>query len=206
MARCGSVTGPHLPRNQERTILSAAARRTDRSFGGCAEETGVALLNPDRCIYNYLPRTLPRYPRFHVCARLSVEPPGHFSHLYDEALRPLGLTVTQFTILQALSLTGEISQGKLGEILAMDSTSLTRTLNIVKRNGWIVIRRGIDRRERRVNLSPAGTAERGVANRCRHLCGLRKGIEAGMPGVLIPRHSNVRSKKLYSQAVFLSGP
>src|SRR5437868_1305593 len=31
---------------------------------------------------------------------------------YDDALRPLGLTITQFTILQALSLAGEISQGR----------------------------------------------------------------------------------------------
>ena len=45
---------------------------------------------------------------------------------YDEAFRPLGLTITQFTILQALSLAGEITQGTLGEILAMDSTTLTR--------------------------------------------------------------------------------
>ena len=50
---------------------------------------------------------------------------------YDEALRPLGLRATQFTILQALSLTGEVSQGELGEILAMDSTTLTRTLEIM---------------------------------------------------------------------------
>lgn len=93
-----------------------------------------------------------------MCANLRRASRALSQH-YDEAMRPLGLTVTQFTILQALSLTGEVSQGRLGEILAMDSTTLTRTLNIVKRNGWIVIRRGIDRRERRVNLSPAGTAE-----------------------------------------------
>ena len=56
---------------------------------------------------------------------------------YDEALRPLGLTITQFTILQALSLAGDITQGRLGEILAMDSTTLTRTLGVMNRQGWI---------------------------------------------------------------------
>ena len=35
---------------------------------------------------------------------------------YDEAMRPLGLRATQFTILQALSLVGEISQGRLGRL------------------------------------------------------------------------------------------
>jgi DNA-binding MarR family transcriptional regulator len=75
------------------------------------------------------------------------------------ALRPLGLKGTQFTLLQALSLTGEVSQGKLGEILAIDSTTLTRTLAIMMRQGWIVSRPGEDRRERLLSLSKAGRAE-----------------------------------------------
>jgi DNA-binding MarR family transcriptional regulator len=78
---------------------------------------------------------------------------------YDEALRPLGMTITQFTILQALSLAGEITQGKLGEILAMDSTTLTRTLEVMNRNGWIAKKYGTDRRERRLRLSRAGKSE-----------------------------------------------
>jgi DNA-binding MarR family transcriptional regulator len=78
---------------------------------------------------------------------------------YDEALRPLGLTITQFTILQALSLAGEPTQGQLGEILAMDSTTLTRTLEIMTRHGWIAKHYGTDRRERRLRLTRAGKAE-----------------------------------------------
>ena len=57
------------------------------------------------------------------------------TQLYDETLRPLGLRATQFTILQVLSRTGELSQGELGQILAMDSTTLTRTLRILRRAG-----------------------------------------------------------------------
>jgi DNA-binding MarR family transcriptional regulator len=78
---------------------------------------------------------------------------------YEQALRPLGLRATQFTILQALSLAGEVSQGQLGEILAMDSTTLTRTLEIMSRQGWIAERRGEDRRERRLRLARAGKAQ-----------------------------------------------
>lgn len=78
---------------------------------------------------------------------------------YDEALRPLGLTITQFTILQALSLAGEVTQGELGEILAMDSTTLTRTLEIVNRHGWVAKHYGTDRRERRLRLTRAGESE-----------------------------------------------
>jgi len=78
---------------------------------------------------------------------------------YDEALRPLGLTITQFTILQALSLAREPTQGELGELLAMDSTTLTRTLAIMSRNGWIGKHFGADRRERRLRLTRAGESE-----------------------------------------------
>src|SRR6266404_2196646 len=59
------------------------------------------------------------------------------TQLYEEAMRPLGLRATQLTILQALSRAGEVSQGQLGEMLAMDSTCLTRTLAIMRRQGWI---------------------------------------------------------------------
>jgi len=78
---------------------------------------------------------------------------------YDAALRPLGLRATQFTLLQALSLAGEVSQGTLGEILAIDSTTLTRTLAIMERQCWIGSQPGEDRRERRLSLSKAGRAE-----------------------------------------------
>jgi DNA-binding MarR family transcriptional regulator len=78
---------------------------------------------------------------------------------YEAALRPLGLRATQFTLMQALSFAGEISQGKLGEILAIDSTTLTRTLAIMERQGWIASRSGEDRRERLLSLSNAGKAE-----------------------------------------------
>ena len=78
------------------------------------------------------------------------------TQLYEEALRPIGLRATQFTVLQALSQTGEVSQGELGRILAMDSTTLTRTLVIMARHRWIEKRYGKDRRERRLRLGKPG--------------------------------------------------
>ena len=78
------------------------------------------------------------------------------TQLYDDALRPTGLRATQFTILQVLSRAGELFQGELGHILSMDSTTLTRTLRIMSREGWIAERRGADRRERWLRLAKAG--------------------------------------------------
>ena len=81
------------------------------------------------------------------------------TRLYEEAMRPLGLRATQFTILLVLSRTGEVSQGQLGGMLAMDSTTLTRTLAIMSRQGWIAQRPGRDRRERLPRLSNTGEAQ-----------------------------------------------
>jgi DNA-binding MarR family transcriptional regulator len=78
------------------------------------------------------------------------------SQLYDEELRGTGLTIAQFTLLQALTLAGEIRQGGLGRLLVIDSTTLTRTLKPLERNGWIRRRTGTDRRERSIVLTAAG--------------------------------------------------
>jgi DNA-binding MarR family transcriptional regulator len=101
-------------------------------------------------------RSMPALPC--MCANLRRASRAISQH-YDKAMRPTGLTITQFTVLQALTLTGEVPQGKLGEILSMDSTTLTRTLNIMRKHVWIASRCGADRRERRLSLSPAGKAE-----------------------------------------------
>jgi DNA-binding MarR family transcriptional regulator len=78
------------------------------------------------------------------------------TQLYDGQLRSVGLTTAQFTLLQTLSLAGRPTQRRLGEILVLDSTTLSRTLRPLERRGWIRRRSGQDRRERQVELTPAG--------------------------------------------------
>jgi DNA-binding MarR family transcriptional regulator len=81
------------------------------------------------------------------------------TQFYEEALRPFGLRASQFTILQTLTLAGEVSQGELGQMLAMDSTTLTRILAIMSRRGWIARRPGEDRRVTLIRLSSPGKAQ-----------------------------------------------
>jgi DNA-binding MarR family transcriptional regulator len=75
---------------------------------------------------------------------------------YDRKMRASGLKGTQFTLLQALMITGDISQGKLGEILGLDSTTLTRTLALLRKKHWIQAKPGEDRREVRLSLTAEG--------------------------------------------------
>ncbi len=81
------------------------------------------------------------------------------TQMYDDALRPLGLHATQFSILQALKLAGEVSQSQLSTLLFIDSTTLTRNLRILRKKGWIAVRAGVDRRERWLQLAPLGGRE-----------------------------------------------
>jgi len=78
-------------------------------------------------------------------------------------MRPAGIKGTQFTLLQALTLAGSIKQGTLGALLGLDSTTLTRTLALLKKKGWIESKPGEDRREVRVALTPWGKRKYGKA-------------------------------------------
>src|ERR1051325_10331490 len=79
------------------------------------------------------------------------------TRLYDEALRPSGLRVTQFSLMQVLGRArGTLTQGTLGDLLALDSTTLSRTLRPLERRGWIRTVPGPDRRGRRPGPTQPG--------------------------------------------------
>lgn len=99
------------------------------------------------------PPRLPRLPC--ACAHLRRAARA-VTQLYDRELRGTGLGVNQFTLLQALARVGEVSQGRLGHALSIDSTTLTRTLANLRRAGWISLRPGSDRRLRLISLTRSG--------------------------------------------------
>ncbi len=82
---------------------------------------------------------------------------------YEARLDPLGVTVTQHTILRTLMQAGARAQHELAEILVMDSTTLTRTLSPLRARGWIEQHPTDDRRVRRWAITPSG---RRVIDRC----------------------------------------
>jgi DNA-binding MarR family transcriptional regulator len=78
------------------------------------------------------------------------------TRIYDQELKKSGLEITQFGLLTALTKTGEINQKRLSAGFAMDSTTLTRTLDPLLKKGWVQVKRGKDRRERLFTLTRAG--------------------------------------------------
>jgi len=88
------------------------------------------------------------------------------TRIYDQELRKAGLEITQFGLLTALAATGETNQKRLSVGLAMDSTTLTRTLGLIRKQGWVRVRRGKDRRERLFGLTRAGKRQLTAAQPC----------------------------------------
>ncbi len=78
------------------------------------------------------------------------------TRLYDEALRPVELRITQFSLLAVLSSNGEQRIRDLAAGVAIEETAMLRNLRPLIARALVAIRTGIDRRERYVSLTAAG--------------------------------------------------
>lgn len=79
------------------------------------------------------------------------------SKMYEDALRPVGLRVTQFTMLAMISGTKPDSITALAEDIGMDRTALNRALNIIRKNGWVSITGGDNQLEKKIRITKKGT-------------------------------------------------
>jgi len=78
--------------------------------------------------------------------------------LYDEALAPTGLRGTQFSLLVALSLAGDMPVTRIAGLLGLDRTTLTRNLAPLEHDGLLETAASQDRRVRLVRLTAKGRA------------------------------------------------
>jgi DNA-binding MarR family transcriptional regulator len=78
------------------------------------------------------------------------------TRMYDDAFRAAGIRSTQFTILIAVAKSQPSSISTLGSTLLIDSTTLTRTLAKLQKQGLLTISKRAERRQRFVNLTEAG--------------------------------------------------
>ena len=76
---------------------------------------------------------------------------------FDEALRPLGLTHGQFSLLMSLNRPEPPNIGQVSAVLSMDRTTLTANLKVLERRGLVTVSVDeSDRRGRRLTLTEAG--------------------------------------------------
>src|SRR5471032_3058355 len=78
------------------------------------------------------------------------------TQLYDGHLRASEIEAPQFALLSALHAQGPCSQSAIGDRLALDKTTLSRNLKLLRQNGWIETAGAEDGRERRYVLSALG--------------------------------------------------
>jgi DNA-binding MarR family transcriptional regulator len=80
------------------------------------------------------------------------------TRLYDDALRPLDLRITQFALLRQLVRHGERTMRELAALVVVEETALNRAVRGLESRGWVAIRTGDDRRERVLAITAAGRA------------------------------------------------
>ena len=76
--------------------------------------------------------------------------------LYMDEMRTSGLSGTQFTLLSTIAGFSEATINDLARNLAMDQTTVTRNVNLLKRKSYVVVVPGEDRRTRIVSLTAQG--------------------------------------------------
>ncbi len=79
------------------------------------------------------------------------------TRLYDDALRPLELRITQFSLLRQLVRHGEQRMRDLATRVVLEETALNRAVRGLESRGWVAIRPGKDdKRERLLSFTAVG--------------------------------------------------
>jgi DNA-binding MarR family transcriptional regulator len=95
-------------------------------------------------------------PEFCTCLALR-QAARHVSQFYDQHLAPVGLRITQFSILAKLKAEGVLTINSLAEALVMDPTTLGRNILPLQRDGLIAVAQGsVDRRSKELRLTDVG--------------------------------------------------
>ena len=76
--------------------------------------------------------------------------------IYDETLRPLGMTVGQLNILVTVAKLGPVSPGDVARRLNMEKSTLSRNVDRMRGRDWIVVSSGTSGRHQTLEISPQG--------------------------------------------------
>lgn len=88
------------------------------------------------------------------------------TQLYDAALAPCGLSVSQRSILLHIARGGRPTMTELAHAMVLDRSALARNIQPLERDGYLIQTRDeLDGRSRRVELTQAGRAKLAESNR-----------------------------------------
>lgn len=78
------------------------------------------------------------------------------SKLYDRALRPYGVRISQLNILVAVSQLGQARQQDVCKILFMERSTVSRDVERMQANGWLDVTVGTDARTSILKVTASG--------------------------------------------------
>jgi DNA-binding MarR family transcriptional regulator len=116
-------------------IMTSGAAPTSEAIGDIAESTAAA------CISS----------RVRQLSRI-------VTRVYDDALRPLGITASQFTLLTQLAQQDGVTAVEIGHSLDIEKSTLSRNLKRLLALGHITMDPPAGRRGRGLHLTPKGEA------------------------------------------------
>ena len=76
--------------------------------------------------------------------------------IFDEALRPLGVKVSQLNVLMVVAKRGPLSPGEVARRLNMEKSTLSRNVDRMKTHGWLKVSEGDTGRKQILELGPPG--------------------------------------------------
>jgi len=78
------------------------------------------------------------------------------TRVYDAALRPVGLRITQFSLLRSLARLGQATSTEVAAELSLDRTTISRNVKLLVEAGWVDVVDTQDKRERLLSLNKSG--------------------------------------------------
>ncbi|MFT6917275.1 MAG: MarR family transcriptional regulator for hemolysin [Motiliproteus sp.] len=78
------------------------------------------------------------------------------SQLYNDHLAPLGLRITQFSVLRALHYLRSTTATQIQDVLTMEQATISRALKPLIRDGYVTVAEGSNKREKLLSLSASG--------------------------------------------------
>lgn len=114
------------------------------------------------------------------------------SQIYDDALAPSGLKITQFCLLRSIERLGPASVGQLADDQELDRTTLTRNLALLERDGLIEQSPGADKRTSLARLTRTGSAA--IARALPHWEGVQKELRRTLGSETLRQLSDIHAK------------
>ncbi|MBN4047437.1 winged helix-turn-helix transcriptional regulator [Acidimicrobiaceae bacterium AH-315-P05] len=83
---------------------------------------------------------------------------------FDQALRPLGLSLPQIEVLAVLMMRGSVAPAVIADALAIERSTVSRNVSLLERNGWVEIDAAPSGRTRTVSITIQGMDKLGSAD------------------------------------------